>query len=193
MAASSSGPKGESTSRRRRRAGPRPRPARRGVPAMPSCQLLSQSLDSLVQAAAGRLRRAAERGGDLGVGEVAAVAQRHRRSLLRRQGADRRPDPVVSGSGSSTGDLGRLGDRQRPAPVGAVMVDRLAVGDRQQPAAQVVGVVELRVGAQGGEEGLLEAVLGVGRGRRRRAARPSRRRRARRAGSGTGASRSLMD
>jgi hypothetical protein len=40
-----------------------------------------------------------------------------------------------------------------------VVVDRLAVGDRQQPAAQVARVAQLRVGAQGREEGLLEAVL----------------------------------
>ena len=57
-----------------------------------SCQLLSQSLQSLVQAAPRRLRRAAEGGGDLGVGEVAGVAQGHRGALLRRQRADRLPD-----------------------------------------------------------------------------------------------------
>jgi hypothetical protein len=43
-----------------------------------------------------------------------------------------------------------------------VVVDRLAVGDRQQPAAQVVGVAEPWVGAERRQECLLEAVLGVG-------------------------------
>ena len=68
-----------------------------------------------------------------------------------------------------------------------MVVDRLAVGDRDQPAAQVAGVAQLRVGAQGGEEGLLEAVLGAVASDRARAAPPSRRRRARRSESGTAA------
>lgn len=41
-----------------------------------------------------------------------------------------------------------------------VVVDRLPVGDRHQPAAQVAGVAQARVGAQGGEKRLLEGVLG---------------------------------
>ena len=48
-----------------------------------------------------------------------------------------------------------------PAPAGAVVVDRLAMRDREQPGAQVARVLQARVGAQGGDEGLLEAVLGV--------------------------------
>ena len=71
----------------------RPRRQRRS-----SCELLPQSLYSLVQAAAGRLRRAAQGGGDLGVGEVAGVAQRDRGPLLRRQRPDRAQMPVP-GSG----------------------------------------------------------------------------------------------
>jgi hypothetical protein len=42
-----------------------------------------------------------------------------------------------------------------------VVVDRFAMGDRDQPAAQVARVAQPRVGAQGGEERFLEAVLGV--------------------------------
>ena len=91
---------------RRRRAGPPRRRARRVVSAMPSCQLLSQSLQSLVQAAPRGLRRAAERGGDLGVGEVAGEAQGHRGALLRRQRADQLPDAVVR----------QPGPRPRPRP-----------------------------------------------------------------------------
>jgi len=43
-----------------------------------------------------------------------------------------------------------------------VVIDRLAMGDRDQPATQVPPVLQLGVGPQGGEEGLLEAVLGAG-------------------------------
>jgi hypothetical protein len=42
-----------------------------------------------------------------------------------------------------------------------MVVDRLAVGDGDQPSAQVVAVLELRVGAQRGQEGLLKAVVRV--------------------------------
>ena len=99
---------------RRRRAGPPRRRARRGGSAMPSCQLLSQSFQSLVQAAARGLRRAAERGGDLGVGEVAGVAQGHRRPLLRRQRPDRVPDAVARAAGPRP----RPRPPRRPAPAG---------------------------------------------------------------------------
>jgi hypothetical protein len=133
-------------------------------------QLLSQSLDSLVEVAPRRLGRAAQRGADLGVGEVAGKAQRDGGALLRRQGADRVPDlgPGVDPAEAGLAGrrlhrchLGHLGNRQGAASVGAVMVDCLAVGDGQQPAAQVAGVAQLRVGAQRGEEGLLEAVLRI--------------------------------
>jgi hypothetical protein len=41
------------------------------------------------------------------------------------------------------------------------MVDRLVVRDREQPGAQVAAVLQPGVGAQRGDEGLLEAVLGL--------------------------------
>jgi hypothetical protein len=41
------------------------------------------------------------------------------------------------------------------------MVDRLAVRDGEQPRAEIAGVIQLRVRAECGDEGLLEAVLGV--------------------------------
>ena len=66
-----------------------------------------------------------------------------------------------SGSGSSTATSSHLGHRQRPPAPGAVVVDRFAVRDRDQPAAQIAAVLQLRIGAQGGDEGLLEAVVGV--------------------------------
>lgn len=42
-----------------------------------------------------------------------------------------------------------------------MVVDRLAVGDRQQPAAQVAIVVQLRIGPERRQKRLLEAVLRV--------------------------------
>jgi hypothetical protein len=114
-----------------------------------------------VETAAGGVGGAAERGGDLAVGEIAGVAQGDGRPLLWRQGSDGRPDPLV-GLGVGDSELFHLGDRNRPAPAGAVVVDRLAVGNRKQPAAQIAGVFQLRIGAQGGDEGLLETVVGIG-------------------------------
>ncbi len=113
-----------------------------------------------MQAAASRLRRAAEGGGDLRVGQIAGVAQLDRRPLFGRQPADQGPELPI-GLGVFDRNLDDLGDRDRPASPGAVVVNRLAVGDRQKPAAQVGRRLQLGVGAQGGDEGLLEAILGV--------------------------------
>ncbi len=115
-----------------------------------------------MEAAACRIGRAAERRSDLGVGQIAGVAQRHGGALLRRQRRDDGPDSIVARKVDGPGFLRDLGDRQRTAPACAVVIDRLAVRDRQQPAAQVAVVVQLRIGAQRRQEGLLEAVIGIG-------------------------------
>ena len=197
VAASSRGARRASrrSRRRRRRAGPRLRGRRLGERAVEvdasSCQLLSQSLDSLVDAATRRLRRAAERGGDLGVRQVAGVAQGHRGALLRRQRADDGPDAVV-GLAVADRDLGAAsatGSGRRPLARWWSIALRWAIVSSQP--RRLLASLELRVGAQRREEGLLKAVLGVAAGRRRRAGPPSRRRRARRAGSGTAVGRSL--
>ena len=52
-----------------------------------------------------------------------------------------------------------LSDRQRAPRAPAVDVDRLAVRDREHPRAQVGVSAQARVGAQCGDERLLEAVL----------------------------------
>ena len=44
-----------------------------------------------------------------------------------------------------------------------VVVEGLAMGDREQPAAEVLGVAQPRVGAQGGDHRLLEHVVRVDR------------------------------
>ena len=54
-----------------------------------------------------------------------------------------------------------IGDGQRPAPVRAVGVDRLAVRDREHPRPQVGVAAQPRVRAQGRQERLLEAVVGL--------------------------------
>ena len=105
------------------------------------------------------------------MGEVAGVAQGDGGTLFRRQGADCIPEPAVPGGSHQHGvdavvpllhgDFGHLRNRQWPAAVGAVVVDGFAVGDRQQPAAQVARVAQLWVCAQRGEERLLKAILGL--------------------------------
>ena len=101
--------------------------------------LLAQLLEALVGRAPGGLLRAAQRGGDLAVAQVAGVAQQHGGALLGRQVAHARPDVSSSAArrrrGSATS--GTSLDRDRPARPGAVVVDRLAVRDRQHPRAQV--------------------------------------------------------
>ncbi len=54
------------------------------------------------------------------------------------------------------GALGQLG----PGRATAQLVEGDPVGDRQHPRAQVVGVLEARVGAESAQEGFLERVLG---------------------------------
>ena len=41
------------------------------------------------------------------------------------------------------------------------MIDRLAMGDGEDPGAKVAIVLQAGVGAEGGDEGLLERILGV--------------------------------
>ena len=70
------------------------------------------------------------------------------------------PPTAVSGRllelGFSACDLLRAPGRNGAAPARAVVVDRLAVRDREQPGAQVAGVLKLGVGAQRRDERLLE-------------------------------------
>ena len=83
-------------------------------------------------------------------GSRATFAQTPSVERDRRLGA---VDRLGGGSGTGSG---------APRPR-ADVVDHLAVGDRQQPAAQVRGVAQARIGAQRREPGLLVAVVGVDR------------------------------
>ncbi len=121
-------------------------------------------------------------------------AQHDRRALTRRAARDRVPQlarrarcGARAAHGSSTAV--ELGDRQRPPGPRAVGVERLAVGDRQHPGAQVRVRPQARVGAQRRDERLLKAVLGVDRARPRRPASATRRRGWRRGSAETGAAR----
>ena len=121
------------------------------------------------------------------VGEVAGEAQQSARRAARA---------AARGRASQASPSSRVGGRRAPArpgtsPTGtgrararAVVVDRLAVGDRQHPGAQVVAVAQPRVGPQRRQERLLEAVVGRRRGRRRRRGSARRRRAARRGSAG---------
>ena len=62
---------------------------------------------------------------------------------------------------SRLGQLFGRGHRRRPARPRADVVDGLAVGDREQPTANVGRIPQLRVGAQGRQPRLLVAVVGV--------------------------------
>jgi hypothetical protein len=98
------------------------------------------------------------------VREVADEAQEHRAALLGRQLVHGGPQPVVARlerAVAGAAVAGDVGDRARAAGAAAVVVERLVVRDGQQPAAQVVGVAQARVGAQRGDHRLLEAVVGV--------------------------------
>ena len=127
----------------------------------------AQGLQRRRAAPGASLLRAAEDRGDLGVGEVAGEAQGQRRRAGAAAGARTRAQARRRRSASPgrrrRARRARAPPRRAPAArrAGAVMVERLAVGDRQHPAAQVLGVAQPRVGAHRGEERLLEAVVGV--------------------------------
>jgi hypothetical protein len=94
------------------------------------------------------------------VREIAGEAQQHGRALLGRQGVDALPHSVVTDLRTfRRGNLGQLSHRDGPALAGAEVVERLAVGDGQDPRARVTGP-HPRVGAHRRQERLLKAVVG---------------------------------
>src|SRR3954471_2570282 len=119
--------------------GPDPSPARRAtsgseVMAELLGELGAEGREAGADVLAGGRLAAVEDHGDLGVGEVGDVAVQHRGLLLGRQAADRVPEVLVDRLG-----LHRDGLDPRPVDLVAaghppVMVDRLVVGDGEEPA-----------------------------------------------------------
>ena len=122
------------------------------------------------------LRRAAgdgavEEHADLGVGEVGQVAVGDGVTLLRRQPVHGRAQiPVETGpvevgpveTGAIAGSVERILDREWRAIPRPDLVDRLAVGDCDEPGAHVTVGAQVGVGAQGRDERLRPGVLGGG-------------------------------
>jgi len=110
------------------------------------------------------------RGGDVAMRKICDVAQDDRRTLARRQLVHGLPKRLVRrrwacvalGGAAVLGD-GDVRERQRTPRPRAVGVERLAVGDRENPRAQVRVATQPRVRAQRGDERLLEAVVGLAR------------------------------
>jgi ribokinase len=98
-----------------------------------------------------------QRGCDLGVVEVIAVAEHDGGTLLRRQLAGQLGELRIGGLGIGRAGLGELVG----VLAAAVLVDRDPACDRQNPGTQVRSVLEAWVGPERTKEGLLERVLGT--------------------------------
>ncbi len=116
-----------------------------------------QSADARRGGLAGGLGARAERGADLVVVEVVAVAEHDRRPLGPRQRVRVGGELRVGGPAVEHGRLRRLA-RDGLAP--AVLVQRHPRRDREHPGAQVLAVPQRRVGAERAQERLLPGVLG---------------------------------
>ena len=120
--------------------------------------LLSQPADAGGGRLARRLLGRAERGADLVVAEVVAVAEHDGRALLRRQAVGQRRELLEGGPPVLDR---RARAARRAASRRRAVVDDDPARDRQHPGAQVVAVLEPRVGPQRAQERLLERVLGA--------------------------------
>ena len=104
-----------------------------------------------------RLFGRAEGRADLVVAQVVAVPEDDGGTLLRRQVAGQRREIFERRQPVLGGELGQLGLRT-PAPR---LVDDDPARDREHPGAQMLAVLEPRIGSQGAEERLLEGILGA--------------------------------
>jgi hypothetical protein len=111
-----------------------------------------------MQRAPSCLLRAANRARNVAVREIAAVAQQDRGALSRRKRRNRVPHLAVALVDCDAGT--RLIGWQRSVAAAACVINRFAVGDRQQPGTDVGVRTQARVGAKRCQEGLLKAVLG---------------------------------
>src|SRR5439155_26114731 len=99
----------------------------------------------------------AERGADLGVVEVVAVAEHDRRLLLRRQRRSELGELLEGRHVVVREQLRKLPVRLLPAGV----VEDDPPRDREHPGAQMQSVLEPRIGAERAQERLLERVVGA--------------------------------
>jgi len=90
-----------------------------------------------------------------------------RHALPRWQRRDGRPQVVVRIPACRRRPFRQVVARDRPPAARPVMVDRLARGDPQQPAVQVLAVPQPWIGPQRRQERLLEDVVGLDRPDRR--------------------------
>ena len=102
-----------------------------------------------------RLLGRSEGGADLVVPEVVAVPQHHGRAFFRRQVVRERGEVLERRQAVLGAELRQL--VLRPPPAG--VVDDDPARDREDPGAQMVAVLETRIGSEGAEERLLEGVL----------------------------------
>src|SRR5205085_6661695 len=117
--------------------------------------LSSQAADAGRGRLAGGVLARAERGADVRVAEVVAVAEHDGGTLGRRQ---LRGEVLELGvGGTAVAVRGLLADCGRLAP--PVNVDRDPLGDRVRPRAELAPVLQAAVRAQGAQERLLERVL----------------------------------
>ena len=125
----------------------------------------TDSLDAIRRGPPRRGLVVAEELGDLGVRQAGEVVVRHRLPLLARQRLQRVPQLGVPGTSvrlhAAGRGFGQLVHRDGAAGAGAVLVDRLAFGDRDQPRLDVAARPELGIGAHRGEERLRPGVVSI--------------------------------
>ena len=107
-----------------------------------------------------RFLGATDRGRYLSMRQISSKAQRDRLALLCWKSRNRSPHFEIRLTVTYPA-VWQLLDWPRPPCLAPMMVDRLAARNRQQPRPQVARVLEIGVGTKGGDEGLLEAVVGV--------------------------------
>ena len=125
----------------------------------------AEGSDAVMGGASGRVGGTADERGDLRVRHAGHVVVGNRLSLFGRERAERRPQAVVrcfSGVGCGPG-LSDVGNRSRPAALGADDVNRLVVRNCDKPSLHVGAVREVWIGPQGGEKGLRPASSESGR------------------------------
>ena len=123
----------------------------------------AEGSDAVMGGASGRVGGSADERGDLRVRHAGHVVVGNRLSLFGRERTERRPQAVVrcfSGVGCGPG-LSDVGNRNRPAALGADDVNRLVVRNCDKPSLDVGAVREVWIGPQGGEKGLRPGVISV--------------------------------